>query len=65
MTQKLQQFMTWVERLLASTEVRWLVLILAVFWLLVFYAVGLAGLAQILALVYIMYFVTFWRGHDR
>ena len=56
--------MAWLENIMRDTELRWLTLILSVFWILVFYAVGLSGLAQILALVYIMYFVTFWRRRD-
>jgi hypothetical protein len=53
--------MGWLESLLQATETRWLVLILSVFWIMVFYAVGLTGLGQLTALIYIMYFVTFWR----
>jgi len=53
--------MHWLAGVMANTETRWLVLILSVFWILVFYAVGLAGLGQLTALIYIMYFVTFWR----
>jgi len=61
MTKHVQKIMSWLESLLQATEMRWLVLILSVFWILIFYAVGLAGLGQITALIYIMYFVTFWR----
>ena len=64
MTKRLQRFMAWLENIMRDTELRWLTLILSVFWILVFYAVGLSGLAQIIALVYIMYFVTFWRRRD-
>lgn len=65
MTKHVQKIMSWLESLLQATEIRWLVLVLSVFWIMVFYAVGLTGLGQLTALIYIMYFVTFWRTHDR
>ena len=49
---------------LHSLENRWVVLIIAVIMMLGFRAIGLPGLADLLGMIYIMYFVTFWRRHD-
>lgn len=49
---------------LESLENRWVVLIIAVIMMLGFRAIGLAGLADLLGMIYIMYFVTFWRRRD-
>ena len=49
---------------LHSLENRWIVLIIAVIMMLGFRAIGLPGLADLLGMIYIMYFVTFWRRRD-
>lgn len=57
----LQRIIDRIAQELQATETRWLTLILSVFAIVIFYAVGLTGLGQLTALIYIMYFVTFWR----
>lgn len=47
-----------------ATENRWLALILTVFAMLILRAAGAPGVADLLGMVYIMYFITFWRRHD-
>lgn len=65
MTKRLQTIMDWVAAVMANTETRWLTLILTIFFILICYAVGLSGLGQLTAMIYVMYFVTFWRRDDR
>jgi hypothetical protein len=65
MKPKLQAFFDWVSQELYTLETRWLVLIVTVLIMLALRAVGAAGAADLTAMIYIMYFVTFWRTHDR
>ena len=51
-------------RELRALETRWLVLIIAVIAMLGFRALGASGLADVIGMIYIMFFVTFWRRHD-
>lgn len=55
---KIQVVFDWISDALSEVENRWLVFIAAVFVLFVMRALGAQGLSTILALVYIMYFVT-------
>jgi len=65
MTTRLQNFFRMLSRELQALETRWLVLIVAVIVMLGFRAIGAAGAADLLGMIYIMFFVTFWRPHDR
>ena len=60
----LQRVFDTVCRELQSLETRWLVLIIAVIAMLGFRALGASGLADVIGMIYIMFFVTFWRRHD-
>ena len=55
---KIQSAFDWIADALSEVENRWLVFIAAVLLLLVLRALGAQGLSTMLALVYIMYFVT-------
>ena len=65
MRTRLQNFFETVSRELQALETRWLVLIVTVIVMLGFRAIGAAGAADLLGMIYIMFFVTFWRQHDR
>jgi len=53
----------WVRTALQPVETRWLIFVVSVFALLLARGLGAHGLSTIIALVYIMYFVTL--GRDR
>ena len=61
----LQRAFDIVCRELQALETRWTVLIVAVIVMLGFRAIGAAGAADLVGMIYIMFFVTFWRQHDR
>jgi hypothetical protein len=56
---KLQDFFDCAQDALKDVETRWLVFIIAVVIMLIVKALGMHGLAIVIALIYIMYFVTF------
>jgi hypothetical protein len=56
---KLQDFFDYTQDALRDVEARWLVFIIAVVIMLIVKALGMHGLATIIALIYVMYFVTF------
>ena len=60
----LQRAFDVVCRELQALETRWLVLIIAVIAMLGFRALGAPGLTDVIGMIYIMFFVTFWRRHD-
>ena len=60
----LQRAFDVVCRELQALETRWLVLIIAVIAMLGFRSLGASGLADVIGMIYIMFFVTFWRRHD-
>jgi len=62
MRTRLQGFFDVLSRELMALETRWLVLIVAVCMMLGFRALGTPGIADLIGMIYIMYFVTFWRG---
>ena len=64
MKSTLQNIFERMSQELHSLENRWIVLIIAVIMMLGFRAIGLPGLADLLGMIYIMYFVTFWRRRD-
>lgn len=64
MKSTLQNIFDRVGQELESLENRWIVLIIAVILMLGFRATGMPGLADLLGMIYIMYFVTFWRQRD-
>ena len=61
--EKIQNGFDWVRDVLQPIETRWLIFLVSVFALLLARGLGAHGLSTIVALVYIMYFVTL--GHDR
>jgi hypothetical protein len=56
---RIQDFFDYMQDALRDVEARWLVFIVAVAIMLISKALGMHGLAIIIALIYIMYFVTF------
>jgi hypothetical protein len=58
-----QDAFDWVRTALQPVETRWLIFVVSVFALLLARGLGAHGLSTIIALVYIMYFVTL--GCDR
>jgi len=62
MRTRLQGFFDVLSRELMALETRWAVLIVTVILMLGFRAIGAAGAADLVGMIYIMYFVTFWRG---
>lgn len=58
---KIQAGFDAVRAALEPIENRWVTLAVVVFFLLIFRAVGAAGFSDLIALVYIMYWVTFNR----
>lgn len=52
-------FFEWLRFELEAVEVRWLWFLLTVFFIVIFKAVGLSGISLLLALIYIMFYVTF------
>lgn len=61
--QRLQALFDWVQDCLSAVENRWLVFLLSVGVLVILRALGAQGLSTLLALIYVMYFVT--MGRDR
>jgi len=60
---KIQGGFDWLRDVLQPVENRWLIFLVSVFALLLARGLGAHGLSTILALIYIMYFVTL--GRDR
>ena len=58
----LQTFFDFVGREIQHLETRWLILTITALIMLVLRALGAQGLADVVGLIYIMYFVTFWRS---
>ena len=52
-------FFEWIRFELEAVEVRWLWFLIIVFFIIIFKAVGLSGISLLLALIYIMFYVTF------
>jgi hypothetical protein len=52
-------FFEWIKFELEAVELRWLWFLISVFFLIIFKSVGLSGLALLIALIYIMFYVTF------
>jgi hypothetical protein len=61
--EKIQAGFDWARDVLRPVENRWLIFLVSVFVLILARGLGAHGLSTILALVYIMYFVTL--GRDR
>jgi hypothetical protein len=57
-SRQIQSFLYRIEDMLAPIENRWLIFIIAVVFLILLKAVGLHGAATLVALVYIMFFLT-------
>ena len=55
---KVQYGFDWLQGALAPIENRWMFFLIACFLIILFQAVGAKGLALLIALFYIMYFVT-------
>ena len=53
--------MLFVQNVLRDRDNRWVLLVTTVLVMMLLRALGAAGLADVIGLVYIMYFVTFWR----
>ena len=53
--------MLFVQNVLRDRDNRWVLLVTTVLVMMLLRALGSAGLADVIGLVYIMYFVTFWR----
>ncbi len=60
---RIQGLFDWCQDCLRAVENRWLVFLVSVGVLMILRALGAQGLSTIIALVYIMYFVTL--GRDR
>jgi hypothetical protein len=58
---RIQRMFDWAQDCLSAVENRWLVFLISVFALIIMRALGAQGLSTLLALVYIMYFVTLKR----
>ena len=55
---KVQSVFDWIESLFDSIEARWLIFLVTVFFIIMFMAAGATGMAMLISLVYVMYFVT-------
>lgn len=55
----MQNFFDYMQDALRDVEARWLIFVIAVLVMLIAKALGMHGLAIVIALIYIMYFVTF------
>jgi hypothetical protein len=62
--ERLQGIFDWCEQCLCSVETRWLVFLSAVVVLVAMRAIGAHGLSTLLALIYVMYFVTLERDRS-
>jgi hypothetical protein len=56
---KINLFFEWIKLELEFVEVRWIWFLITVFFIVIFKAAGASGLALLLALIYIMFYVTF------
>lgn len=56
--QKIQSLFDHGESVFDGIEARWLVFLVTVFFIILFMAAGATGVAMLIALVYVMYFVT-------
>ena len=56
---KVQFGLDWLQNSLAPLENRWMIFLTACFLIILFQAAGAKGLALLIALFYIMYFITF------
>lgn len=54
-------FFEWIRFELEAVEVRWLWFLIFVFFIIIFKAGGSSGFSLLLALIYIMFYVTFRR----
>jgi hypothetical protein len=61
---RIQSVFDWISELLSPVESRWITLSITVFMYLILRAAGAHGVAEIVALIYIMYWVTL-RGPRR
>ena len=57
-SRQIQSFLYRIEDMLAPIENRWLIFIIAVVFLILLKSAGLHGAATLVALVYIMFFLT-------
>jgi hypothetical protein len=57
-SEKIQYGFEWLKDSLEPIEHRWMVFIIAVIMIILFKAAGAAGMSLLIALVYIMYFVS-------
>jgi len=55
---RIQHVFDWCRDCLAAVENRWLIFLMSVFVLIILRALGAQGLSTLLALIYIMFFVT-------
>ena len=62
---RLQALFDWAQDCLSAVENRWLIFLLSVMVLIVMRGLGAQGLSTLLALIYIMYFVTLGRDRRR
>jgi len=60
---RVQALFDWTQDCLSAVENRWLIFLLSVAVLVILRGLGAQGLSTLLALIYIMYFVTL--KHDR
>ena len=56
---KMQYGFDWLQDALAPIENRWMIFLVTCFLIILFQAAGAKGLALLIALFYIMYFITF------
>ena len=56
--QRVQVLFDWAQDCLSAVENRWLIFLLSVAVLVILRALGAQGLSTLLALIYVMYFVT-------
>jgi len=59
-----QSGFNWIRDLLTPVENRWIILSVTVFMYLILRAAGAHGVAEIIALIYIMYWVTLRGPHQ-
>lgn len=62
---RLQALFDWAQDCLSAVENRWLIFLLSVAVLVILRALGAQGLSTLLALIYIMHFVTLGRRRQR
>ena len=62
--QRIQALFDWAQDCVSAVENRWLIFLLSVGVLVIMRALGAQGLSTLLALIYIMYFVTLGRRRD-